>query len=223
MPDGTSRFSYKGQAIAHYMGCSTFSNYTVLPEIALAKIRKDAPFDKACYVGCGVTTGVGRGGQHGQGRAGRERRGLRPGRHRAERHPGAEDGRGRHDRRRRHQPDDKEEWGRRFGMTHFVNPKDVSRRRGASGRADRRRRGLHLRLHRQHDGHAPGAGGLPPRLGREHRHRRGRGGQGDLHPPLPAGHRPGLARARPSAARAAAPTRRASSTGIWTARSRSIR
>ena len=59
MPDGTSRFSYKGQAIAHYMGCSTFSNYTVLPEIALAKIRKDAPFDKACYVGCGVTTGVG--------------------------------------------------------------------------------------------------------------------------------------------------------------------
>ena len=59
MPDGTSRFSYKGQAIAHYMGCSTFSNFTVLPEIAVAKIRKDAPFDKACYVGCGVTTGVG--------------------------------------------------------------------------------------------------------------------------------------------------------------------
>ncbi|MFW2345830.1 MAG: alcohol dehydrogenase catalytic domain-containing protein, partial [Brevundimonas mediterranea] len=56
MPDGTSRFSYKGQAIAHYMGCSTFSNFTVLPEIAVAKIRKDAPFDKACYVGCGVTT-----------------------------------------------------------------------------------------------------------------------------------------------------------------------
>src|SRR5512143_344779 len=59
MPDGTSRFSYKGQTIFHYMGCSTFSNYTVLPEIAVAKIRKDAPFDKACYVGCGVTTGIG--------------------------------------------------------------------------------------------------------------------------------------------------------------------
>src|SRR6201987_6096417 len=59
MPDGTSRFSYKGQQIFHYMGCSTFSNYTVLPEIAGAKIREDAPFDTACYVGCGVTTGVG--------------------------------------------------------------------------------------------------------------------------------------------------------------------
>src|SRR5215210_2802436 len=59
MPDGTSRFSYKGQTIFHYMGCSTFSNFTVLPEIAVAKIREDAPFDKSCYIGCGVTTGVG--------------------------------------------------------------------------------------------------------------------------------------------------------------------
>jgi S-(hydroxymethyl)glutathione dehydrogenase / alcohol dehydrogenase len=59
MPDGTSRFSYKGKPVLHYMGCSTFSNYTVLPEVSLAKIRKDAPFDKACYIGCGVTTGVG--------------------------------------------------------------------------------------------------------------------------------------------------------------------
>jgi len=59
MPDGTSRFSHKGTTIWHYMGCSTFSNFTVLPEIALAKIRKDAPFDKSCYIGCGVTTGVG--------------------------------------------------------------------------------------------------------------------------------------------------------------------
>ncbi len=59
MPDGTSRFSLKGKPIRHYMGCSTFANYTVLPEIALAKIRSDAPFDKACYIGCGVTTGIG--------------------------------------------------------------------------------------------------------------------------------------------------------------------
>jgi S-(hydroxymethyl)glutathione dehydrogenase / alcohol dehydrogenase len=59
MPDGTSRFSHKGKPILHYMGCSTFANYTVLPEIALAKIRKDAPFDKVCYIGCGVTTGIG--------------------------------------------------------------------------------------------------------------------------------------------------------------------
>ncbi|MBB4212222.1 S-(hydroxymethyl)glutathione dehydrogenase/alcohol dehydrogenase [Rhodothalassium salexigens DSM 2132] len=59
MPDGTSRFSYKGRPIHHYMGTSTFANYTVLPEIAVAKVRKDAPFDKICYIGCGVTTGVG--------------------------------------------------------------------------------------------------------------------------------------------------------------------
>ena len=59
MPDGTSRFSKNGKPIFHYMGCSTFANHTVLPEIALAKIRADAPFDKVCYIGCGVTTGIG--------------------------------------------------------------------------------------------------------------------------------------------------------------------
>ena len=59
MPDGTSRFSYKGGMIHQYMGCSTFSNFTVLPEIAVAKIREDAPFKTSCYIGCGVTTGVG--------------------------------------------------------------------------------------------------------------------------------------------------------------------
>ncbi|MAX07638.1 MAG: S-(hydroxymethyl)glutathione dehydrogenase/class III alcohol dehydrogenase [Gammaproteobacteria bacterium] len=59
MPDGSSRFSFDGESILHYMGCSTFSNFTVLPEIAVAKIREDAPFDKVCYIGCGVTTGVG--------------------------------------------------------------------------------------------------------------------------------------------------------------------
>ncbi len=59
MPDGTSRFSLGGDKLHHYMGCSTFANYTVLPEIAVAKIRKDAPFDKVCYIGCGVTTGIG--------------------------------------------------------------------------------------------------------------------------------------------------------------------
>src|SRR5437773_8957125 len=59
MPDGTSRFSMGRTMVHHYMGCSTFSNYTVLPEIALAKIREDAPFEKVCYIGCGVTTGIG--------------------------------------------------------------------------------------------------------------------------------------------------------------------
>src|SRR6478735_4573469 len=59
MPDGTSRFSLNGKPVYHYMGCSTFANFTVLPEIALAKIREDAPFEKVCYIGCGVTTGIG--------------------------------------------------------------------------------------------------------------------------------------------------------------------
>ncbi|MPZ45531.1 MAG: S-(hydroxymethyl)glutathione dehydrogenase/class III alcohol dehydrogenase [Betaproteobacteria bacterium] len=59
MPDGTSRFRLNGERVLHYMGTSTFSNFTVLPEIALAKIRADAPFDKVCYIGCGVTTGIG--------------------------------------------------------------------------------------------------------------------------------------------------------------------
>jgi S-(hydroxymethyl)glutathione dehydrogenase / alcohol dehydrogenase len=59
MPDGSSRFSIDGEPIHHYMGCSTFANFTVLPEIAVAKIREDAPFEKVCYIGCGVTTGIG--------------------------------------------------------------------------------------------------------------------------------------------------------------------
>jgi S-(hydroxymethyl)glutathione dehydrogenase/alcohol dehydrogenase len=59
MPDGTSRFSIGGKPLHHYMGTSTFANFTVLPEIAVAKIREDAPFDKVCYIGCGVTTGIG--------------------------------------------------------------------------------------------------------------------------------------------------------------------
>jgi len=59
MPDGTSRFSCDGEPVMHYMGCSTFANFTVLPEIALAKVREDAPFEKICYIGCGVTTGIG--------------------------------------------------------------------------------------------------------------------------------------------------------------------
>ncbi|MBY0521068.1 MAG: S-(hydroxymethyl)glutathione dehydrogenase/class III alcohol dehydrogenase [Sphingomonas sp.] len=124
MPDGTSRFSYKGQPVFHYMGCSTFSNFTVLPEIAVAKIREDAPFKTSCYIGCGVTTGVGAvvntakvqvgdtvivfglGGiglnvLQGARLAGA---GMIVG---VDINPA------------------REEWGARFGMTHFVNPKDV--------------------------------------------------------------------------------------------------
>ena len=124
MPDGTTRFSYKGQPIYHYMGCSTFANHTVLPEIALAKIRDDAPFDKACYIGCGVTTGVG---------AVVNTAGVEPGANAvvfglggiglnviqglkmvgADKIVGVD------------LNDSKAEWGKRFGMTHFVNPSKI--------------------------------------------------------------------------------------------------
>lgn len=124
MPDGTSRFSYNGQPIFHYMGCSTFSNYTVLPEIAVAKIREDAPFDKACYIGCGVTTGVG---------AVVNTAKVEPGSNcivfglggiglnvvQALRLVGATRIIGVDINPAR------EQWGRRFGMTHFVNPENV--------------------------------------------------------------------------------------------------
>ena len=124
MPDGTSRFSYRGQMIHHYMGCSTFSNYTVLPEIAVAKIREDAPFQSACYCGCGVTTGVG---------AVINTAKVTPGANvivfglggiglnviQAARMVGADKIVGVDIN------DGKAEWGRRFGMTHFVNPKQV--------------------------------------------------------------------------------------------------
>src|SRR6202451_4611205 len=124
MPDGTSRFSIGKEMIHRYMGCSTFSNFTVLPEIAVAKIREDAPFDKVCYIGCGVTTGIG---------AVINTAKVEPGANvvvfglggiglnviqgarlaGANRIIGVDIN------------DSKEEWGRRFGMTHFVNPKKV--------------------------------------------------------------------------------------------------
>ncbi len=124
MPDGTSRFSYKGQTVYHYMGCSTFSNFTVLPEIAVAKIRADAPFDKACYIGCGVTTGVGAVVNTAKVQVGENvvvfgLGGIGLNVIQGARMAGADMIVG---------VDinpSKEEWGRKFGMTHFVNPKDV--------------------------------------------------------------------------------------------------
>ncbi|AXC50305.1 S-(hydroxymethyl)glutathione dehydrogenase/class III alcohol dehydrogenase [Paracoccus suum] len=125
MPDGTTRFQMlDGTPLFHYMGCSTFSNYTVLPEIAVAKVAEDAPFDKICYVGCGVTTGVGaviytakveQGAKcavFGLGGIGLNViQGLKMAG--ADMIIGVDIN------------NDREEWGRRFGMTHFVNPKDV--------------------------------------------------------------------------------------------------
>jgi S-(hydroxymethyl)glutathione dehydrogenase/alcohol dehydrogenase len=124
MPDGTSRFSHRGRMIHHYMGCSTFSNFTVLPEIAVAKIRDDAPFQSACYIGCGVTTGVGAVVNTAKVEPGAKTivfglggiglnviQGLRM--VGADMIVGVDVN------------DAKEEWGRRFGMTHFINPKTV--------------------------------------------------------------------------------------------------
>jgi len=124
MPDGTSRFSYKGQSVYHYMGCSTFSNFTVLPEIAVAKIRADAPFDKACYIGCGVTTGVGAVVNTAKVQVGENvvvfgLGGIGLNVIQGARMAGADMIVGVDINA------SKKEWGTKFGMTHFVNPKDV--------------------------------------------------------------------------------------------------
>jgi S-(hydroxymethyl)glutathione dehydrogenase/alcohol dehydrogenase len=126
MPDGTSRFSIRGKPIHHYMGTSTFANYTVLPEIAVAKIREDAPFDKVCYIGCGVTTGIGavfntakveQGAKaivFGLGGIGLNvLQGLKL--------AGADMIIGVDIK------PDRKAWGERFGMTHFVNSKEIGK------------------------------------------------------------------------------------------------
>ena len=126
MPDGTSRFSFGGRQLLHYMGTSTFANHTVLPEIAVARIREDAPFDKVCYIGCGVTTGIG---------AVLNTAKVEPGANAivfglggiglnviqglklvgANMIIGVDIN------------DAKRAWGERFGMTHFVNPRDAGK------------------------------------------------------------------------------------------------
>ena len=192
MPDGSSRFSLNGEKIFHYMGCSTFANYTVLPEIALAKVREDAPFDKICYIGCGVTTGVG---------AVINTAKVEPGSNvvvfglggiglnviqgarlvGADMIVGVDLNEG------------KRSMAEKFGMTHFVNPKEVEgdvaghivelTKGGADysfeciGNVTTMRQAL---------------GVLPQGLGRLGDHRCRRRRPGDRHPPLPAGYRPGL-------------------------------
>src|SRR5476649_2596089 len=125
MPDGTSRFSIGKELVHHYMGCSTFSNFTVLPEIAVAKIRDDAPFDKVCYIGCGVTTGIGAVINTAKVEPGANAivfglggiglnvvQGLKLAG--ADMIVGVD------------LNPDRKAWGERFGMTHFVNPKDIA-------------------------------------------------------------------------------------------------
>jgi len=124
MPDGTSRFSVNGEKLFHYMGCSTFSNFTVLPEIAVAKVNPDAPFDKICYIGCGVTTGVGAVINTAKVEPGATAivfglggiglnviQGLRL--IGADMIIGVDVN------------PEKKAWGERFGMTHFVNPREI--------------------------------------------------------------------------------------------------
>ncbi|WP_432283608.1 S-(hydroxymethyl)glutathione dehydrogenase/class III alcohol dehydrogenase [Aminobacter sp. BA135] len=124
MPDGSSRFSIGKDKIFHYMGCSTFSNFTVLPEIALAKVNPDAPFDKICYIGCGVTTGIGAVINTAKVEIGSTAivfglggiglnvlQGLRLAG--ADMIIGVDIN------------NDRKAWGEKFGMTHFVNPKEV--------------------------------------------------------------------------------------------------
>ncbi len=188
MPDSTSRFSCSGSEVFHYMGCSTFSNFTVLPEIALAKVREDAPFDKICYIGCGVTTGIGAvvytakvwpganvvifglGGIglnviQGARMVGADKIigvDLNP---------------------------SKVEMAKKFGMTHFVNPDEVGRDKVVQAIVDLTggRRGFLIRVHRQRSYDATGLGMLPPRLGRVDHHWRRAVRRGDLHEALPVG------------------------------------
>ena len=211
------------------MGCSTFSNFTVLPEIAVAKVREDAPFDKICYIGCGVTTGVGAvintakvelgatAVVFGLGGIGLNViQGLRLAG--ADMIIGVD------------LNNAKKAWGERFGMTHFVNPTEIDgdvvpyivnlTKRGADqiGGADYTFDCTgNVKVMRA------GARVHPPRLGRLGGHRRGPGRGGDRDAAVPAGHRAGLEGHRLRRRARAAPTCRRSSTGTWTARSRSTR
>ena len=228
MPDGTSRFSLDGKKIHHYMGCSTFANFTVLPEIAVAKIREDAPFDKVCYIGCGVTTGIGavintakvepgaKAIVFGLGGIGLNViQGLRLAG--ADMIIGVDVN------------PDKKAWGERFGMTHFVNPKEVGgdlvahlvnmTKSGADqiGGADYTFEcvGNVASCARRWKA-AIAAGARASSSASPAPARRSRPGRSSSSPA-------GCGAAPPSAAPAAAPTCRRSSTGTWRARSRSIR
>ena len=198
MPDGTSRFSYKGETIFHYMGCSTFSNFTVLPEIAVAKIREDAPFQTSCYIGCGVTTGVGAvvntakvtpgsnvivfglGGIGLNVIQGAKLVGanvivgvdITP----APRGVGPQI---RDDRLHRRQGQGPR--GRSSTKIALITDGGAEYTFDATGNTEVMRTAL---------------GMLPSRLGHEHHHRRRRGRQGNIDTPVPAGHRPQLARHR---------------------------
>ncbi len=226
MPDATSRFSIDGKPILHYMGTSTFANHIVVPEIALAKIRKDAPFDKVCYIGCGVTTGVGAVLFTAKVEAGANvvvfgLGGIGLNVIQGARMVGADKIIGVDLNPAR------EAMARQFGMTHFVNPNELDKGvvdvvdaivQLTDGGADYsfecigNTTTMRQALECCHKGW-----GQSVIIGVAACRRR------DRDKAVPARHRPRLEAARPSAAHAGAPTCRRSSTGTWTARSASTR
>ena len=197
MPDGTSRFRCDGDPVFHYMGCSTFANFTVLPEIALAKVREDAPFDKICYIGCGVTTGIGAVINTAKvwpganvvvfGLGGIGLNVLQAARMvGADKIVGVDTNPG------------KRAMAEKFGMTHFINPDEVGRDKVVQAIVDVTDGGAdfsfecigNVNVMRQaleccHRG-----------WGEIDHHRRRRIGPGNRHPAVPARHRPGLERHR---------------------------
>ena len=164
MPDGTSRLSYQGTMLRHYMGTSTFAEYTVVPEIALAKIRADAPLDKVCLLGCGITTGIGAVLNTAKVHPGATVAIYRARRHRRLGGAGRGDGRrGAHHRHRQEPGEVRVGAPARGDRVH--QPRRGGEPRRGGGRDDRRRRRLRLRMHRQRRGHEPGADELPQGLG----------------------------------------------------------
>ena len=182
MPDGTSRFSFKGKPVLHYMGTSTFSEYTVLPEISLAKINPKAPLDKVCLLGCGITTGIG---------AVLNTAKVTPGSTVAVFGLGGiglsvVQGAVMAKASRIIAIDlNPSKWtmAKTLGATDYVNP-EGSRQADPAGhrRHDQRRRRLFVRVHRQRPRHALGARVLPQGMGRIGYHRRRRRGPGNLAP-----------------------------------------
>ena len=187
-------FACDGDAVFHYMGCSTFANFTVLPEIALAKVREDAPFDKICYIGCGVTTGIGAVINTAKVWPGANVAVFGLGGIGLNVDPGRAHGRRRQDHRHRPQSGARAPWPKKFGMTHFVNPDEVGRDKVVQAVVDLTGGGAdfsfecigNVNVMRQaleccHRGWGEsiiiGVAGVRP---------------GDRHAAVPAGHRPGL-------------------------------
>jgi S-(hydroxymethyl)glutathione dehydrogenase/alcohol dehydrogenase len=182
MPDGTTRFSYNGQPLYHYMGCSTFSEYTVVAEVSLAKVNPQANPEQVCLLGCGVTTGLGAVKNTAKVQKGDTVAVFGLGGIGLAVMQGAQAGRGRAHHRHRHQPGQVRA-GPHLRRHRLRQPQGLRQADPAGDRGDDRLgRGPQLRVHRQRQRDARRAGVRAPRLGPERHHRRGRRGAGDQHP-----------------------------------------